>query len=95
MKKVYNYDTRELDLIISNEEKPYLYIMENFPKLVTHQRPENAGRLALITRFFVKKLVDEKILNLSNSVDLSNVNYESIADTLLDLSGYTITFKQK
>lgn len=95
MKKVYNYDTRELELIISNEENSYLYIMEHFPKLVTHQRPENAGRLAMITLFFIKRLADEKIINLNNSIDLSKVDYESIAKTLLDLSGYTLTFKQK
>ena len=56
MKKAINFDTRECDLRISNEEKLYLKMCKSFNERVNHQTPENLGALEFNRLLFIEKL---------------------------------------
>ena len=78
MKKVINkplnFDTRECDLRISNEERLFLDICKNFNDRVNFQTPENLGRLNLIVYFLLKSYELDKYVNIDN-VDLSYISW--------------------
>ena len=78
MKKVINkplnFDTRECDLRISNEERLFLDICKNFNDRVNFQTPENLGRLNLIVHFLLKDYGLQKYVNIDN-VDLSYISW--------------------
>ncbi len=78
MKKAINFDTRECDLRISNEENLYLNMCKSFNERVNHQHPENLGRLNLIVYFLLKSYELDKYVNIDN-VDLSHISW-SLAD---------------
>ena len=84
MKNAINFDTRECDLRISNEEKLYLNMCKSFNDRVNHQTPENLGRLNLIVHFLLKDYGLQKYVNIDN-VDLSHISW-----LLADLTGNKI-----